>query len=140
MLGEVAMVTEENIVPIDRAKWRNGRYTKGDCDLGDPMLLNNEGGRCCLGFLGTACGVSDESMLGEELPGRLFSIDIEKYPKALFRSNWNVQKWENYFEAALSKMNDAEDVPDELREDWIAAGFRISLDRNVVFHGEYPPL
>ena len=134
---EAAMVTD--VVRIDRAKWRTGRWSREDARYGKPKLLSHEkygSMRCCLGYLGKACGIADGVLLGMEIPSHLYTVEQSKFPKVLFGDLTPFYDGESM----LVAVNDAEDVPDDVREDWISTGFRIVLDRTVVFHGEYPPL
>lgn len=48
---------------VERETWcRGGKGAK------NPLLLTEDGYRCCLGFWGRACGVSDRRMLGKGMP------------------------------------------------------------------------
>ena len=47
------MKTKKIEVVIDRSKWRTGYCGKNRTGEGDIRLLNNEGYKCCLGFI---CG------------------------------------------------------------------------------------
>ena len=123
-------------VTIDRAKWRTGRFglPLAISAAGDSALLNVEGNRCCLGFLGQACGVDIEerSCYPRNVPG--------PWPAKLFdvtehRSRYGMNcTWEDVFVSS----NDADDTDDATREAWIAEGFRTVLDAEVEFIGEYP--
>lgn len=93
-------------VVIPRDKWvRGGR----DAEFGIPALLNSRGNKCCLGHMGTACGVADEHMLHEAFPANTEAFD--KWPPGLRQR-------------ALANINDARDIPDDIREAWVAEGFR----------------
>jgi len=98
-------------------------------------LLNGSNQRCCLGFLGQACGVPDKFMRGHGVPSSLIYLNKILFPRELFDSIGD------YFnELLLTQINDAQEVPDALREDWIRAGFKILLDIDITFIGIYPSL
>jgi hypothetical protein len=46
---------------VQRSKWLRGLPLNG-------TLLNANGGRCCLGFVASQCGVSDEALLNHTVP------------------------------------------------------------------------
>lgn len=127
---------------IPREKWRTGRYGKYNKPsiLGKSMLLSKEGGRCCLGHLGAHCGIPDDVLLNREIPSVLLTFE---WPTMLFESSsfaviWHnkiieTQRWQNVF----ALLNDAENIDDETREEWIRTGFRIILGIDIEFTGEY---
>ena len=51
-------------VVIDRLKWLRGALP----DTKESVMLNKAGERCCLGFVGEACGVEDSAMLDKPSP------------------------------------------------------------------------
>lgn len=55
---------------IPREKW------------GRVLLLDYEGKKCCLGHLGTACGISDKAMRGFCAPSDITVQNEVKYPEA----------------------------------------------------------
>lgn len=65
---------------VIRSKWARGR--------GEGLLLNPEGQRCCLGFLGSACGYEDGAIKNVALPHEiLYGNDesINRWPKVLIK-------------------------------------------------------
>lgn len=63
----------DNILVIDRARWKTGTSGKGDT-----KLLNDLGFMCCLGFECSRNGIPDEELLGVGDPyylNRLSRID-----------------------------------------------------------------
>lgn len=114
-------------VVIDRAKWAIPRQTNS------PSLLDaDEATRCCLGFLGKACGIQDEELRHVSYPRQ---VNSPLWPRRLFERTpvWQGNDWE----AVLSNINDAEGVDDMTREDWVREGFRRILRRHVRFVGKY---
>ncbi len=128
------------IVPIDRATWERGAGKNASYRA---ALLNAAGNRCCLGFLGRECGLTNRLAKGRPSPRD------RRYDAA-----WPDLLWENIpgkesrislwktdvlnFEDALIACNDVADVPDEIREAWIAEGFR-AIGCEVRFEGEGRP-
>lgn len=99
-------MTELIEVLIPRDEWvRGGRFE----EFGRTRLLNDLGNKCCLGHMGTACGVADEAMREVGYPCR--SPAFRQWPMDLCS-------------ASLTRINDARDVPDDIREAWVAEGFR----------------
>jgi len=62
---------------IDRKTWYRGKGSK------DSRLLNNEGQKCCLGFLATACGIEDEKIFNTSKCDFLDFEDVEKFPRTI---------------------------------------------------------
>lgn len=126
-------------VTIDRAKWRTGRYGPahtGGRGFGYSGLLNRFSNRCCLGFLGAACGLPD-AIAAEKVEPCQVQSDAE-WPERLFFET-DARMTERSWEAIFITINDDTSVDDATREAWIAEGFRTILDVEVEFVGEYPP-
>lgn len=130
---------------INREKWRTGRYGFGDGDsiLGESYLLSGKGGRCCLGFLAIYCKFSDIDIYNQCLPSLTPILSNCFWPEELFL------KCENYlndegqcdtWEEIFAQLNDFEYIDDKTREEWILTGFKIVLDIDVEFTGEYPKI
>jgi hypothetical protein len=131
------------IVTIDRAKWRTGRYgdsrSRSNEHVGLSRLLNTHGYRCCLGFLGQACGLSDDLALGVSQPDNVRG-DAD-WPAALLDYGGLYALDRLDWESAFIALNDfPEPIDDSTREAWIAEGFRTVLNVSVEFVGEYPAL
>lgn len=106
--------------------------------------------RCCLGFLGNACGLSDEDMMNEPMPSDL-GTDIQKFPDVLFLAvpesfgRWLGRHylWPSVLDdgprlqEVLARLNDREDVEQSERERLIKQGFEY-LGYDVEFVGEFP--
>jgi hypothetical protein len=79
-------MTQSNKEPlvciVDRKTWARGTQVPAEAADDDEKnhLLNSDGTRCCLGFLGKCVGVSDEDMLETALPDNLSIVDFHKYP------------------------------------------------------------
>jgi hypothetical protein len=106
---------------IDRATWGRGQGNKMG-GSGDSCLLSPKTGKkCCLGFYALACGYSEIEIRGKAMP---WSLD---------RSDPRYRQWQSDPskishgdpQAILAGLNDEPDVPDEIREAWIAEGFRV---------------
>lgn len=104
-------------VIIDRAKWVNGKYGHGS------NLLNSYGERCCLGFLGQACGVYDSFMRSSGYP----NVHMGGFPPELFA---NIE--------LFIGINDHINVDDSVREKQIIDAFKTKLNFEVIFIGNYP--
>lgn len=68
------------VCTVSRKTWARGGVG------GQFMLLNDQGNKCCLGFLGEVCGVAKEHLLYHGLPGSLNNEDYLKYPSMPPRS------------------------------------------------------
>jgi len=115
---------------IDRAKWRTGRYNRGDKRVGPTKLLNAEGFQCCLGFYLEEAGISRQ-VLSEKI-----------YPQDVARRGidlgWLVRESGLDSEAAeaLISSNDG-GMGDAQREAEVARLFA-EQGTEVEFIGEYP--
>lgn len=116
---------------IDRYTWNTGKR------LGGPRLLTKTGEReqlCCLGFLGRACGVADDSLINRMYPG-----GEKQWPQQLFTRFPVHDVWDDVrgkYEL-LAIMNDTEDLDHQTREDWIREAFKQWLSIDVEFVGDY---
>jgi hypothetical protein len=90
--------------------WRD-RWLRG---AGDGLLLDSNGHRCCLGFLGQQLGCSDDEQRSVGLPQELPSAD--KWPATLVLKRHGF----GYTDAGpidtIVSINDAVDDSDEERE------------------------
>ena len=122
-------------VTIDRSKWSAGPYTQPSKNgwYGN-ALLTDRGKRCCLGFLGQACGLTDALARDRALP-RFQDTD---WPKNLFENSVRMDPYPLHWAQVFADINDSVVVDDGLRESWIAEGFRAVLGVEVEFVGEYP--
>jgi hypothetical protein len=68
------MSAERFSFTVWRDKWLRGDMADGSC------LLDTNGCRCCLGFLGQAVGYTDEQLLGASTPE---DIACDKWPRGL---------------------------------------------------------
>jgi len=115
---------------IDRSMWNTGERL-----FEESQLSNNYGQKCCLGFLGEACGIEEDDLQDESLPS---SVPSKKWPKNLFRrpKNNNIpyaSSWEDIF----AVINDIKNIDHESREAWIKEGFKRILKYDVEFTGKY---
>jgi hypothetical protein len=77
-------MSENNMIKleIDRSKWACG---KNNAKRGqNSALLDENGFKCCLGFLGSACGLTDKELLHHATPG---GAPSEKWPKGLLTAD-----------------------------------------------------
>lgn len=94
---------------VYRDKWLRG-------DAWKSVMLNDVGGRCCLGFYGKALGMSDEDMIDEATPANCLS--------ARYFPEWLVSNMggDTNFASTLMNANDddhdaaGEPITDEKRE------------------------
>jgi len=57
-------MTERKKFTVKRSQWLRGGKSPDKRFWNDPMLLNRDGNRCCLGFAGEQlCGLSNEQLL-----------------------------------------------------------------------------
>jgi hypothetical protein len=135
---------------IERSKWACGNHRIGK----DSELLTNFDQRCCLGFLGQACGLKDERalMVGHphDLDGPL-DVDVE-WPSKLFESTSSYSSYlayppprheaykvRNSWETIFILLNDSLRPADNDRESWIKEGFKHIFNIDLEFTGEYDP-
>ena len=113
---------------IDRSRWNRGHCLSGVSHL---LGLASDD-RCCLGFLGQACGISDEDLQGVAYPS---SIRSELWPEKLFeRSGWNIVPGScELYETFFAMLNDERETDEGTRESWIRAGFSILMGIDVEF-------
>lgn len=115
---------------IDREIWRAGPHGRGAAG----ELINDEGCLCILAFLCRAVGIPDEELIGVPLPYLLNGFELSKLPRALYdTTSMGIVTWEKVFVV----ISDARDIDDEIREAWLAEGFKRILDIDLVFVGDY---
>ena len=83
-------------IRINRAKWRTGKYAKNKTGNGPTLLINNDGYKCCLGFIAQqvshckvnelySCGMPNEltftvKNLSTKIENnRIINTDLTKY-------------------------------------------------------------
>jgi hypothetical protein len=84
---------------VDRQKWYRGRGAD------DSKLLREDGTRCCIGFVGQQCGLSDERLSGES---SVFGVPNDRWPKWMIGYTSSV--------VAAYVVNDDKKISDEKRE------------------------
>ena len=102
--GGVGVVSERFSFTIDRSKWWRGKP--------DSALLGLDGNRCCLGFLGQACGIRDDEMQSEPCPSDVAS---DGWPEFLLRDN-GATIVDSDFGKELMDINDSTIFSEEERE------------------------
>jgi len=132
-------------VVIDRATWNSGERYSDAALVATMRDSNTERCYCCLGFLGLACGVQEYDMVDLCLPYNLRSNP--SWPDGLFdqgSATLGAQDTHLYaridgdrWDEILAAINDADEIDDALREEWIKAGFKIRFDMDVEFVGAY---
>lgn len=68
---------------IDRKTWANGDLLTIGGEQIDSTLLDHSGSRCCLGFLGRACGIADDQMIGIGTPQFVPISAVKKWPEGV---------------------------------------------------------
>jgi hypothetical protein len=140
-------------IVIDRALWMRGSPDNS-------RLLNDEGKMCCLGFLGRACGFTEEELgyavspselpsVDDSLkgPGRVDDVDHPigsgRWPKKIARTSWTD---ESTLTNHLMSINDADKkiavslgrtfkVPDESARERLITGLMAKAGVAVTFVG-----
>jgi len=107
---------------VDRSTWNNGRHGKGLAEL-----LNKKGYRCCLGFVASQCGVSDEKLLKVLQP---------KYLKAWIRPLTDLHFKETELSKIAMDINDSPSLNDDQREFRLKELFA-EHGYSIEFVGEY---
>ena len=69
---------------VDRKTWMRGGKGKYGQQL---LLVNHDGTKCCLGFLGEICGIPSER-LHYPMPDAIQAGDWKKYPTLISASGW----------------------------------------------------
>jgi hypothetical protein len=87
---------------VDRKTWMRGHRGPYGQQL---MLVNQNGTKCCLGFLGEACSIPAEQ-LHEPMPFYLSIENYDKYPKLIDTKDWY----------AFAGVNDDPSIIDPVRE------------------------
>ncbi len=106
---------------VVRERWQRGKS--------DGQLLSMQGTRCCLGFLGRACGFTDEEMLCMGLPEELhyddFSPQTGSWPSSIVRFEADENGvHDTPLTSRIVKVNDDEWISDEGREQRLKELFR----------------
>jgi len=115
---------------INRKTWNRGWHGG---NFGEGKLLNDHGYKCCLGFLGTACGVKDEDLLDFAVPSSTYFVDYfpdfltcetaKYYPSC----NGNVEDY-------IAQINDDKTLDQEVRESKLTEIFK-SFSIKAIFEG-----
>jgi len=108
-MGDVKQFT------VKRSSWLRG------CE---GRLLKKNGHKCCLGFLGQACGISNKVLLSHGSPLGL----AYQHPET--KNHWPEGLIDN--EDELICINDAEDITDRQREKELKSEFKV-IGINVKF-------
>jgi hypothetical protein len=115
-------------VIIDTKTWHRGQ------NFGyNTSLLNKDGNKCCLGFLGSACGIEDNYLLNKAYPSGvnrehitnayLEGDNYSKFPK-LKELSWN----------DFTIINDEQKLlSDEERQECLIEMFKNEFDMDLVF-------
>lgn len=72
---------------IDRSKWANPGL-----DNGSSMLLNSDGGMCCLGFACIAAGVPEEEIFDRGEPEGLDVAAVKRAPDGWSSLLWHIEE------------------------------------------------
>jgi hypothetical protein len=132
-------------VMINRRTWNSGdRFEMGGGRLYAPGHAHWVAGDmpsnyCCLGFLGSFCGATDDEMTDVGLPSETIYPDSPiAWPDALFERPSQAGGFDSW-EAVFAELNDYSktDIDDATREAWIAEGFKTVLGVKVEFVGDY---
>jgi hypothetical protein len=100
---------------IDEKRWARGGVN------GAPCLLNKQNTMCCLGFLGVACGVSEEHLRGYVMPALQLEMHAA-YPKI-----------DNEIYGQISVINDELTITDEDRKKSLTIYFKNYLNIELTF-------
>ena len=115
---------------IDRATWGTGARIGGN----GSMLVNRiTRQKCCLGFLGNACGLEDSDMNGRASPGCLNAGKMWAFFPFLIAS----QSTDTSLANELMRVNDSCRLSDVAREVEISR-LMYKAGINVVYVGSYP--
>lgn len=119
-------------VIIDRAKW-----DRGFVNMSSRALLNNKGGKCCLGFVCNALGISDKEICEVEAPANLaeYNTNIYSTISSLICKVGKYTFSHNNFVSKVIKDNDDPYLSDPEREKLIAANLA-ACGFDVEFIGE----
>lgn len=103
---------------IERDKWLRGNESNS-------CLLNDRGKRCCLGFFGQACGLTDNQLLSKSAPGNVGMIGSDEWNRTMFlKTGEDFVPYLHSMEAnMLMRINDGTKYTDEERERLIIEEF-----------------
>ena len=109
-------------VIINRSKWLRGTSSPPSF-----LVRYSDGMLCCLGFLGVACGIEQEAMIGRTSPSDVFG-HFHKWPKGTFLDNCHqLGTTKSYLNGptiiSIIKNNDDPSISDDLREVLISNDF-----------------
>lgn len=108
---------------VKRSEW-----LRGEGSVRSMLFRNSDNHRCCLGFLGNACGISDQDMRGKSTPLSLYNTsesEGKKFPEPMLEKNGGVVD-------TLMDINDtygmsAEERERRLRETFSVIGIEVEF-------------
>jgi len=93
---------------VERKTWFRGKGAE------ESRLLRNDGTRCCIGFVGKQCGVTDEEMLNRSVIKRVSEPGLKGFPEWMYE----MRKIDDAY-----TWNDTTDYTDQEREARLIAVF-----------------
>lgn len=121
----------EDILKINRAKWRSGGSSDNKTGRGETKLLNRGGYMCCLGFRCIQLGIPKSTLLMKPTPEE---TGWEVIPDLITKDGRD-----NLFCNNAIDINDDVSISQEQREKKIITHFA-KKNVKVVFTGKYPNL
>ena len=104
-------------VTIDRSKWLRGEENKSY------LLRATDGKMCCLGFLGLACGLTEDEIRDCIAPAK--TRKYYKFPAELLRQTEDGLWVDSIFSDLLMDINDREGYSEEEREAELTQLFKL---------------
>ena len=105
-------------VTIDRSKW-----LRGEGEDKSYLLRATDGKMCCLGFLGLACGLTEDEIRDCDTP--LDTRKYYKFPAGLLRQTEDGVWVNSIFSGLLMGFNDSEEYSEEEREAELTQLFKL---------------
>lgn len=105
---------------VKRSEWYRGKGAE------ESKLLREDGKRCCIGFVGQQCGLTDERLLYVSSVSKTLDYGeaCHKWPK------WMLKKWSMEIQEAYT-VNDRESITDGEREAQLKEIFKRNGDEIV---------
>lgn len=109
---------------VKRSEWYRGHRD------GSSLLREEDGRKCCIGFVGQQCGIKDSELLGQKAVGGSSDTLTSKWPKWFFSPNAIVVHHLDSSDALYHAyyVNDNSDITDVDREAKLSQLFSLNGD------------
>lgn len=122
-------------------EWVNG--SNANSAAGESALLNDNGNRCCVGFLAQACGLEDSAIadvgyLDDVLSCKITKKSLKSFEKISEKLNNGGGLGDRAHPDNIYFINDRDAIPNALRKTMLKEQFRKQLGLEVIFKPTRP--